>query len=74
MIAVVVAVVGCGSGVVVVVVVVVVGMLEGMYSGLHCFKPVSTAQYFMHKRLRYWTLTKTVTKWVDNLLADVQSQ
>ena len=27
--------------------------LEGIYSGLHCFSPDSTAQYFIHKRLRY---------------------
>ena len=29
------------------------GVLEGIYSGLHCFSPESTAQYFIHKRLRY---------------------
>ena len=29
------------------------GVLEGIYSGLHCFSPDSTAQYFIHKRLRY---------------------
>ena len=28
-------------------------VLEGIYSGLHCFSPESTAQYFMHKRLMY---------------------
>ena len=28
-------------------------VLEGIYSGLHCFSPDSTAQYFIHKRLRY---------------------
>ena len=28
-------------------------VLEGIYSGLHCFSPESTAQYFIHKRLRY---------------------
>ena len=28
-------------------------LLEGIYSGLHCFSPDSTAQYFIHKRLRY---------------------
>ena len=50
--------------VVVELVVVVEGVvLAGIYSGLQCRRPETTAQYFIHNKLRYCTLTKTVTEY-----------
>ena len=60
--------------VVVVEVKVVVEVLEGIYSGLQCLRPETTAQYFIHNKLKYCILTKTVTKWLESLLAALQSQ
>ena len=55
-------------------VILVVVVLRGIYSGLH-FSPDNTAQYFIHIKLRYCTLTKIVTKLlVDTLFPAVQSQ
>ena len=57
------------------VIVVVPTVLEGIYSGLQRRRsPESTAQYFMHIKLKYWTLTKIVTKWLDTLSGAEQSQ
>ena len=59
---------------VVVIVVVMVVVLKGIYSGLHCFSPDNTAQYFIHIKLRYCRLTKIVAKWLESLLGEAQSQ